>query len=192
MSIAKRTIIVLILLSAALGVMIGKKQWTISTGTEVLLETKPIDPRSLFRGDYVRLNYMISELDLDQLPGDKEFKRNDTVYVVLTKSAPYWLPVSVHAAPPVVEPGQVFMQGTVKYLRQSRWNQESKKSEPVRLLQVRYGIENYFVQEGRGRELERPQAGKKVEMLVAVDKRGGSGIKAVLLGGVLWHRETLL
>jgi hypothetical protein len=59
------------------------EQWTLETGVPVLLETQPIDPRSLFRGDYVRLNYTVSDLDLDVLSGEDEFRRHDDVYVVL-------------------------------------------------------------------------------------------------------------
>ena len=41
--------------------LIGYKQLTIVTGTTVLLETVPVDPRDIFRGDYVTLNYAISD-----------------------------------------------------------------------------------------------------------------------------------
>ena len=32
-----------------------------SSGTQVILATEPVDPRSLLRGDYVILNYQISD-----------------------------------------------------------------------------------------------------------------------------------
>ena len=41
---------------AALAAMIADKQWTLNTGTQVVLQTEPVDPRSLFMGDYARLN----------------------------------------------------------------------------------------------------------------------------------------
>lgn len=50
----------------------------------------------MFRGDYVTLNYEISELDLKTIPHGKEnFKPNDTVYVVLKKDGKYQSAVSV-------------------------------------------------------------------------------------------------
>jgi len=39
-------------------------------GEEVLIKTKAYDPRDLFRGDYIRLNYEINDIDISKL--DKE------------------------------------------------------------------------------------------------------------------------
>ena len=36
----------------------------LASGTLVLLETRPVDPRDLLRGDYVILNYKISDVPL--------------------------------------------------------------------------------------------------------------------------------
>jgi uncharacterized membrane-anchored protein len=58
-------------------------------------------------------------------------------------------------------------------------------------LTVRYGIENYFVPEGEGRDLERPKPGEKVSTRVAVDRFGNAGIKAVLVNGQPRYTETL-
>ncbi len=57
MSIRLGLIIAVALQTLALFAMVGMKQYTLSAGTPVLLETRTVDPRSLFRGDYVRLNY---------------------------------------------------------------------------------------------------------------------------------------
>jgi uncharacterized membrane-anchored protein len=192
MKISLRIAVTCILLTFPLLGMIGKKQWTLVTGIPVLLETQRIDPRSLFRGDYVRLNYTVSNLDLEVLPGDDEFIRHDNVYVVLEKGERYWEAVAVYRRRPELAPQQVVLKGRVKYIQTSRWNPETKKSEPARNIDVRYGIENYFVPEGKGRELERPPAGNKVEMLIAVDRFGEAGIKAVLIDGQERYREELL
>lgn len=44
--------------------------WPLWFGKPILLKTVPVDPRSLFRGNYVLLNYEISVLDkaLSQTP----------------------------------------------------------------------------------------------------------------------------
>jgi len=60
------------------------KEFTLQTGEEVLLKTTPVDPRDLFRGDYVILNYEISRLNLDSLETDtSELKGGDRVFVAL-------------------------------------------------------------------------------------------------------------
>jgi uncharacterized membrane-anchored protein len=171
--------------------MIGEKQWTLNTGTQVLLETQPIDPRSLFRGDYVRLNYSISRLNIDQLPGDNSFVEHDPVYLVLQPEEKYWAPVSIHKTCPEIQENQVVIKGTVEWVMEQIWDDELKKSVEANTIDVRYGIENYFVPEGEGMALERPQEGEKVDIRVAIDSRGKAGIKAVLVNGEERYIEKL-
>jgi uncharacterized membrane-anchored protein len=191
MKISIRIVITCILLTLPLLGMIGRKQWTLETGVPVLLETQPVDPRSLFRGDYVRLNYTVSDLDLDVLSGDDEFLQYDDVYVVLEKGEHYWEAAAVFHQRPESASQEVILRGKIKYVQTSRWNPETKKSESAKRINVRYGIENYFVPEGAGHELERPPAGSKVEMVIAVDRFGQAGIKAVLIDGKERYREKL-
>ena len=49
--------------TAALGWIIAARVNLINTGQEVVLNIITVDPRSLFRGDYVILSYGISRLD---------------------------------------------------------------------------------------------------------------------------------
>lgn len=58
-------------------------------------------------------------------------------------------------------------------------------------LHVRYGIEQYYVQEGTGGQVERPRGGEQVAIRVAIDTRGKAGILAVLFDGQERYRETL-
>jgi uncharacterized membrane-anchored protein len=179
---------------AALAAMIADKQWTLNTGTPVVLQTEPIDPRSLFMGDYARLNYSISRLHLDGetgLGGDKDFKRHDTVWVALRPDPAGAQAVSVHHDRNAITPDLLALKGEVQYFSESEWDSSSKQMAPRRTLQVRYGIEQYYVPEGTGRQIERPQGGEKVSILAAVDSRGKAGILAVLFDGRERYRETL-
>ncbi len=191
MRIATRLLIIVLVQSAVLVGMIAKRQWTLNSGTAVVLETQPIDPRSLFRGDYVTFNYTISRLRLDQLAGDKTFRRHDTVYVVLTAGDPYWQAVAVYHALPELAAGQVALKGEVTWAAEQWWNRETSKSEPIKNINVRYGIEDYFVPEGEGRRLERPRQGERVSLQIAVDRYGTGAIQALLINGVERYRETL-
>lgn len=192
MSFATRVLLIVLIQTALLGAMIAKRQWTLNTGTLIVLETQPVDPRSLFRGDYVTFNYTISRLNLDQLGGEDEFRRNETVYVVLAPGEPYWQPASVHHTYPVLANGQVALKGEVIYAMDSTWNPQTSKSEPCKCLQVRYGIEDYFVPEGEGRKLEQPVQDETVMLRIAVDRHGSGAIAALLINGVEQYRETLL
>ncbi|MEN8195578.1 MAG: GDYXXLXY domain-containing protein, partial [Pseudomonadota bacterium] len=72
-------VLVVVLQTAALVGMVAVKHRTLIAGRPILLETEPIDPRSLFRGDYVRLNYAIGSLDYADVEGDNDFERRDQV-----------------------------------------------------------------------------------------------------------------
>lgn len=179
---------------AALAAMIADKQWTLNTGTPVVLQTEPVDPRSLFMGDYARLAYSISRLRLDgetALGGDKDFKRHDTVWVALKPDPDGAKAVSVHHQRNAIAPGLLALKGEVQHLNENEWDRTTNKSVKQRTLQVRYGIEQYYVQEGTGRQIERPRGGEKVAILVAIDERGKAGILAVLFDGRERYRETL-
>lgn len=190
---AKITLLVAVEI-AALTVMIVDKQWTLITGTPIVLQTEPIDPRSLLMGDYVRLNYAISHLRLDgenAIAGDKNFRSHDVVWVVLKPDPDGAKAVAVHHQRETIAPGLVVLKGEVIRFDESEWDADSKRSSPREILQVRYGIEQYFVQEGTGRAIERPLASEKLTILVAVDTRGKAGIQALLFNGRERYRETL-
>ena len=192
----RRLFVVVLVQTLILLAMIGMRQWTLATGIPVILETQPIDPRSLFSGDYVRLNYKVSDLRLEELAGDRLFKRHDTVFVVLARDGEsggeYWKAVSVHRGRPHSGDGQAVIKGRVEYTGDTMWDAARNKAVEVKHLHVRYGIEDYFVQEGTGRALERPQQNEKVSIQVAVDRYGNAGIKAVLVNGRPKYVETLI
>jgi uncharacterized membrane-anchored protein len=190
-NIARRTALVSVILTAALAGMIAKKQYTLVTGTPILLETQPVDPRSLFRGDYVRLNYSVNTLDLAKLEGDDAFLPGDKIHVVLERGEKYWHPVSVHRERPQTMAGAVTLAGRVSHINRLRRDPESAGLAPSATVHVRYGIENYFVPEGEGRDLERPSPGRTVDLRIAVDRFGNAGIKAVLVDGEERYREAL-
>ncbi len=177
--------LVVMLQTAALVGMVAIKQRTLITGTPVLLETRPVDPRSLFRGDYVVLDYAISSLDYGVLAGDDAFERHDDVFVVLRRGETYWEPVSIHRDMPSLDPGAVVIRGKVQY--SGLWIGGENRDG----INVRYGIESYFVPEGEGREIEMPRNDGTVAILVAVDDNGDAAIKAVLIDGVVRYQEQL-
>ncbi len=180
---------------AALVAMVADKQWTLHQGTPVVLPTEPVDPRSLFMGDYARLSYAINRLHLDgegALGGDKNFKRHDTVWVALQiQPDGSARAVSVHHQRGGIAPGLLALRGEVQSANDFDWDRITNKSLKQRTLQVRYGIEQYYVQEGTGQTIERPQGGEKVSIRVAIDARGKAGILAVLFDGRERYRETL-
>lgn len=184
--------LIILIQSSLLLAMIANRQTILSSDTIVILETRPIDPRSLFRGDYVRLNYEINELQLDKLSGDQSFKRNDTIYVVLQKQNLYWQAKAVFLEKPGSQNiHQVFILGVVRSVSNSKWDVNLKSHIETVSIDVSYGIENYFVPEGEGLKLERPKPGDKVTLEIALDDNGHAAIKSLLLNGVKQYEEAL-
>lgn len=148
---------------------ITTKEFTLRTGKEVLLKTVPVDPRDLFRGDYVILRYEISRLDLNNIAADyTDFKIGDRVYLALNKEDGCGVASRIFRNTPRTE--KLFLKGIVKNVRDKN-------------LTIEYGIESYFVPEGKGKEIERLRAGKKLEVRVSVDKFGNLVIKSLLIDG---------
>jgi len=150
-----------------MGGFIGFKEFTLQTGDELLLKTTPVDPRDLFRGDYVILRYDISAINTDSLSfKGSDFEKENKVYVILNIDDDK---IGSLADISKKKPDNgIFIEGTVKTIYDN-------------ILDVEYGIESYFVPEGEGREIERNLG--KIYTKVVVDDFGNAVIKSLVLGG---------
>jgi len=164
--------VILIQLSFIGGITLWN-QMILSQGEHVFIRLpEPVDPPSLFRGNYVELNYSISRIELYSLgsDSDKDFEDLDTIWVKLTKRGEWWETVSVHHDKPEVSSGQVVIKGKVRY--------SSGAS-----LDVDYGIEQYFIPQEYEEEANK--------LLGQRFFRGPSGIdtdrRAVMGGEVVIH-----
>ena len=137
---------------------IGVKETALRTGTEVVLQTVPVDPRSLLQGDYAILDYEIANLP--------PFMENDpvgeTVYVVLKEDPDVWKGARYARNLHFVE-GEVFIKGRVD----GRGHAD-------------FGIGTYFIPEGTGRIIE---GARDVKVVVNLNSDGNAIIKRVLVDG---------
>ena len=154
--------------------MAGEREYILRNGKIIYLRTAPIDPRDLFRGDYVRLNYEISRISAGSLPGGdtSHMIKGEKVYVNL-KEASNGLYELERASKEKPEAG-VFLVGRSPY--------EYRYRPFGYPLMLNYGIEAYFVQQGKGREIEkrlgnRNQIQIPLEMQIAVGRSGKAVIK---------------
>lgn len=154
---------------AIIGSFVTYKEYTLRTGREVLLKTRPVDPRDLFRGDYVILRYDISQFDprnyTDQY--NIAFKEGDPIFVVLDTTGEFAQIQRVYEYPPV---GEFYIKGRVSNASTAN-------------LTVDYGLESYFVPEGKGWTIEQQRNQGNVDVLAAVDKGGRAVIKKLLING---------
>ena len=145
---------------------IGYNYYTFYLGQEILLKTAPVDPNDLFRGDYVNLRYDISTIDLTMIGYDQPFINGEDVFATLAKGEKYWFVTRVgHFSQPLQKTG-VCIKGKITNSYQNRIN-------------VNWGIESYFVPEGKGRDIE--QDIRNVSVKVSVDRTCRALIKELYI-----------
>lgn len=173
--------------AAVLGWMIWDRASLLSNGREVVLDVIPVDPRSLFRGDYVILGYDISRMKLPA--GAQVPKRGETFFVTLHRGDDgKWTSVDASAVPPAgVADGDVVVRGRVTYAYEPTRSNSDQQAQ----IGVSYGIESYFVPEGTGREIERMVGDRKISAILAVDGSGTAAIKGLMADGKRIYEEPL-
>jgi uncharacterized membrane-anchored protein len=150
-------------------VMMVRPLITLSTGDTILLRVAPVDPRDLFRGDYVTLSYTISRPNMNTNNAwQSNWERmrqmeGKTIYVLLEPEADgkHWQSIGSQLDQPSA--GK-FIRGTV---------------EGNGL--IRFGIEQYFVEEGRGHDYENAVRERKLSAEVALDKNGSAQLKRLVI-----------
>ena len=199
--IALRIALILLIQLAFLADIISERAAILRDGVPILLKTEPIDPRSLFRGDYVVLNYEISSLDIGSLEGDNDFQRQQDIYVAVEQSGAVWKATGAYRQRPKIIGDQVIMKGRVRSVRASR--QTCEIDDPFctgderlmkSIVRVDYGIDSYFVPEGDGKNIEAAigsQDAARVVVQAAVDDNGISAIKALMLDGEILYEENI-
>jgi uncharacterized membrane-anchored protein len=142
----------------------------LNSGTLVLLETRPVDPRDLLRGDYLTLNYKISDLPLALFvpPRTNALPRGQTVYVALEPRGQFHEVACASTEPIQAAPHQIVLKGRA----QNWWDPNAQ-----RRAHVVYGLERYYVREGTGN----PRG--KITVQVAIPASGQGRIKQVFLNG---------
>ncbi|HEY4345911.1 MAG TPA: GDYXXLXY domain-containing protein [Parvibaculum sp.] len=146
----------------------------------VTLKSEPVDPRDLFRGDYVTLAYGITRLPLTNMPGETGFDLGDTIYIELAAGVGTWNAVAIYHNYPTPGVGHKIIRGRV--VDQSR--------DPS-TISVAYGIESYFVPEGEGRTLEEERNARNLSVDVALASDGEAAIKGIRIDGEPVYQEPL-
>jgi uncharacterized membrane-anchored protein len=147
--------------------MIALRAVPLITGQTVLVRVQPVDPRDLFRGDYVTLSYDFSRIPPQGIEGlpEKQWGKvskweGRAVYVPLVRdSIPgHWRAEKVTLLKPAAGP---FIKGQMG-----------------RYGSLQFGIEAYYVKEGTGRVYEQAIRDRRLSAKLAVASSG----QAVLTG----------
>jgi uncharacterized membrane-anchored protein len=123
----------------------------------VLLQVVPVDPRDLFRGDYVTLGYDIS------LPRNGNFQLGEVVFATLVPDADgrhYHAGQFLHNPPT----SGLYIQGTIQGLGRAT-----------------YGIESYYVQEGTGHDYEVAVSNRRLWAEIVLDGQGRPSLQRLVI-----------
>jgi uncharacterized membrane-anchored protein len=186
-------------LTALSGVLVVHA-WPLWTGQAVLLPVIPIDPRDIFRGEYVRLATSASRVAIRTRPGAGS-RRNTapppagaiavdadaswaglatgtavagaTIYVQLEPSgdAGESRPVSISST---LQPGRVNLRGRV-----------TRYEDAGQTMTIDYGLDRYFMEEGSAKRVEAAiRDRRRVQMEIAVAASGRARIRRLRVEGV--------
>ena len=141
-------------------------------GVEIVLESRPVDPRDPLRGDFVILGYTAEDLGHLQAPKVPE---GATVHVLFEDRGRFWEPVDVSGFgyPPREDWGddQAWVRARVE------------STDPLRVTYANLG--HYFIPQGTG-DPPRPP-----EVIVSVSDDGTVRIKRLEIDGQRWPDETV-
>jgi len=160
--------------------MVYGRESIVQTGNRIEILTAPIDPHDPFRGEFVRLSYAMNDMVIDQtkIADQSSVEKRDSVLYTVLKPEPGGTYAPDYLTDTKPESG-VFIRGRLDVA----W---SRALTDRRRAMVRYGIEQWFVQEGRGLEIEERQGvrgGLQVPMKMEVAiGNNGSGV----LTGYRW------
>lgn len=145
----------------------------LSQGTIVRLETRPVDPRDLLRGDYVILNYDLSTLDTKLFAGGLTNRppAGTPVFVKLEQQGEFHRAIEAAFTELPADPDHPVLRG--KSETTWAWSTDNPPN-----LRVEYGLERFYVREGTGN----PRGKLTVE--VAIPSSGQGIIREVYLDGV--------
>jgi uncharacterized membrane-anchored protein len=165
----KLFILVLALQTAWLLGTVAVQEHALANGKIILLETQRVDPRDPLRGDYLILNYKISDVPTNRFlpPVKKDLLYGTKIYVALAPGTNQFYEVVKASTNEFAPSANEIMLGGQS---DERWGSTNS-------IHVIYGIENYYVAENTGHP-----TGKLTVQAVVPDS-GHPKIKEVFVDG---------
>ena len=162
-----RFAVILGALTVALLGLVLKAEMQRAVSVPVILATVPVDPRSLFQGDYVVLAYEIRNIADDLYDSSVTPSVGDTVYVELQPGTPVWTPLRASIQAFKAQKGNQLIRGTYGYRG------------------ITYGIEQFFVPENQGHAIEniRRQKSDRITVRVLLSSEGQAMVDGLLIDG---------
>lgn len=175
-----------LLQTAALGQIVYQRASLLTHGTEVMLRSRFVDPRDLFRGHYVTLNLEVGSLAVDEVKVHGSLDDAlGTVFIELKKGEDlFWQAAALYAELPDDAAGPVIAG---EYLGKVTATGESPASHRISLP-----FDRYFAPKLRARELETVRNDGDLGVVLAVGAQGNAAIKGIVVNGDVIYEEPLL
>ncbi|PCJ17110.1 MAG: hypothetical protein COB02_14740 [Candidatus Cloacimonadota bacterium] len=159
-----------------LALMLVNSSLPIYFGKEVLLKVVPVDPRSLFRGNYVILNYDFSRFSSKKLieTPNRKLMRGTAIYVKLKKINDTYT-IDRASLSPFKE--GIFIKGKLKY---PVYFSSDKKRVKNRDISASFNIEAFFTNKSKAKQLELKRNQKKLKARVFILPNGKAAIDSLI------------
>jgi len=149
--------------------MIGLRAAPLVTGQTVLVRVEPVDPRDLFRGDYVILSYPFSRMPEGRLEGMTEAEQSRGTYNKKLQGRTIYLTL--------VPDSNGVHHRAEKFTLVKPEDGLFLKGQMERYGRVKFGIESYYVQEGTGLKYEQAIRSRNLTAELAVASNGQAVLK---------------
>lgn len=178
------------------------KEKIMLTGRQIILQSAPLDPRDIFKGDYVQLDYLFSTISYTRLEDtikQQGLRKGKKVYLTMELDEHgYGQEKALLLTPPVDE---FYLAGYVK----SHWPYKGFKSDTEdkrkqrslkHPVHVKFGIEKYFVEQGQGLIMEEIRGNRDsfqtpMLMKIAVSKKGEAIIRSFEWATIAMKTEVI-
>jgi uncharacterized membrane-anchored protein len=165
--------------------MAGCEHMARQTGAEIVLKTRPVDPREILRGAYVALDYEVERVHLPDLPtpaDPSDWKPGDRLYLTLRNEGGVWTPVALSPRRQRAAAGDVVVRAT--YLRREDYAgvTEPGKNMPVDIL-IDIGADHYYADKARAKALGEAARQGPLEIVLSVGGDGRAVIKGLIVDG---------
>lgn len=191
----KRPLLLLALAAAMttfLAFMVISHEHARRSGTEVVLNMELVDPRSLFRGHFVRVQTDLQRINIKDVEGDTDFAKGDRVYITLKgNNDDGWTPASLSHG----KPSGTLLQGRVRSVSKrpetsipENGNGSKADTASNRIpasIRIQYAVESYFASKPEAKALEAKTRDRKhkLRLILSVDKAGRPVIRGLEIDG---------
>ncbi|MCL2156281.1 MAG: GDYXXLXY domain-containing protein [Leptospirales bacterium] len=163
--------------------MIAKQELLLANGAKVLLKCEPVDPHSLFSGDYVILNYDISRIGWDIISKSNlegVYSIDDDIYSLYSLEGKD-IYVALKLRPNDMHYHIAAISDNLDELKQNHSTIIRGRIEEIGSngMRVKYGVESYYVPQGEGKKIENRLSSVSIE--VSISDNGDSAISKLFI-----------